>query len=420
MSHPNLNPYPAYKDSGVEWLGQIPAHWEVMQLRRAIMFQRGHDLPTDAREEGDVPVVSSAGISAAHSNAIARAPGIVTGRTGTIGQFHLIDQDYWPHNTTLYSIDLHENAPRFLQYLLIHVSPRFLMHAVKTAVPCVDRNDVHADRTAVPPVSEQRAIASFLDRETARIDALVAKKERLIELLREKRAALISQAVTRGLDPNVRLRNSGAEWLGQIPAHWEVKRLKAIARIRYGLGQPPPESLDGLPLIRATNVDHGRLNEKDLVYVDPTDVPKSRNAFLSAKEIIVVRSGAYTADSAIIPKAYEGAVTGYDLVVTVTKALPEFVAMVLLCVYVRDDQLVISSMRAAQPHLNAEELGSAVLLLPPLSEQPAIADYLDRETARIDALVEKVREVIERLKELRAALISAAVTGKIDVRERAA
>ena len=271
-----------------------------------------------------------------------------------------------------------------------------------------------------PSLPEQRAIAAFLDRETAKIDALVAKKERLIELLQEKRTALISDAVTKGLDPDVPLKDSGVEWLGEIPAHWDSKRLKTISRIRYGLGQPPRESSKGLPLIRATNVTRGRITEEDMVYVDPDDVPIGRDAFLAEGEIIVVRSGAYTADSAIIPKAYDGAVTGYDMVVTVNNALAEFVAVALLCTYVRDAQLVISSMRSAQPHLNAEELGAAVILLPPLPEQRAISTFLDHETAQIDALVAKVRAVIDRLKELRTALISAAVTGKIDVRETAA
>ena len=184
------------KDSGVVWLGDIPVHWDVKQLRRAIMFQRGHDLPTDEREEGEVVIVSSSGVSSTHSRAIAKAPSIVTGRYGTIGQFHLINQDYWPLNTTLYSINLYGNEPRFLLYMLAHMSPQFLAHAVKSAVPGVDRKDVHADHVAVPPISEQRAIAVFLDRETVRIDTLVTKIRETIDRLREFRSALITAAVT--------------------------------------------------------------------------------------------------------------------------------------------------------------------------------------------------------------------------------
>ena len=195
-----LDPTVPMKDSGVEWLGEVPAHWEVKRLRSAIKFQRGHDLPSDDREEGDVPVVSSSGISAMHSKAVATAPGIVTGRCGTIGQFYLINQSYWPHNTALYSIDLHGNKPRFLRYMLIHMSPLFCLHSIKSAVPAVDRNDIHADYTTVPPLPEQRAIADFLDRETAKIDTLVANVRQVNERLKELRSALISAAVTGKID----------------------------------------------------------------------------------------------------------------------------------------------------------------------------------------------------------------------------
>jgi type I restriction enzyme, S subunit len=188
------------KDSGVEWLGEIPAHWSVKQLRWTVMFERGHDLPTDKREDGEVPVVTSSGISSTHSKAVAQSPGIVTGRYGTIGQFHLITENYWPLNTTLYSIELYENNPRFLQYMLSHMSPLFLLNAVKSAVPGIDRNDIHPIRTAVPPPAEQEVIAEFLDRETAKIDALSAKIREGIEKLKEYRTALISAAVTGKID----------------------------------------------------------------------------------------------------------------------------------------------------------------------------------------------------------------------------
>ena len=195
-----IDPDVPMKNSGVEWLGEIQVHWNVKQLRWAITFQRGHDLPSDDREEGDVPIVSSSGISSRHSRAAAVAPGIVTGRYGTIGQFHLMNQPYWPLNTTLYSINLHGNEPRFLRYMLMHMRPLFLLHAVKSAVPGVDRNDIHADHTALPNWTEQHKIADHLDRETAKIDALAAKIREAIERLKELRTALISAAVTGKID----------------------------------------------------------------------------------------------------------------------------------------------------------------------------------------------------------------------------
>ena len=195
-----LDPDVPMKNSGVDWLGKIPAHWEVKRLMRAVTFQRGHDLPSDVREDGNVPVISSSGTYATHSKAIARAPGIVTGRYGTIGNFYLTYEDYWPLNTALYSIDLHGNEPRFLKSMLSHLSPLFLLYASKSAVPGVDRNDIHEVHTVVPPIAEQCAIAVYLDSETAKIDDLITKVQEAIERLKELRAALISAAVTGRID----------------------------------------------------------------------------------------------------------------------------------------------------------------------------------------------------------------------------
>ncbi len=195
-----LNPHPRLKASGIEWLGEVPEHWEVKQLRWAAMFQRGHDLPADEREEGDVPLVSSSGISASHSIAIAKGPGIVTGRYGTIGQFYLIDKDYWPLNTTLYSVNLYRNCPEFLTYMLTHLAPLFLLNAVKSAVPGVDRNDIHPIKAAIPPLAEQHAIAAYLDKKTAEIDILIFTTDAAIIKLQEYRTALITAAVTGKID----------------------------------------------------------------------------------------------------------------------------------------------------------------------------------------------------------------------------
>jgi type I restriction enzyme, S subunit len=188
------------KDSGVEWLGEVPEHWEVKALKWAVMFQRGHDLPADAREEGKVPLVTSSGISATHSVAVAKAPGIVTGRYGTIGQFYLVEENYFPLNTTLYSVITYGNSVKFLIYLLEHLSPLFTLHSVKSAVPGVDRNDIHTILVSLPPLLEQRAIADYLDRETKRIDHIIARVEAALEKLTEYRTALITAAVTGKID----------------------------------------------------------------------------------------------------------------------------------------------------------------------------------------------------------------------------
>ena len=284
----------------------------------------------------------------------------------------------------------------------------------------IDYAELGRSYLPLPPLPEQHAIVRYLDYVDRRIRRYITAKQKLIALLEEEKQAIINQAVTRGLNSNVRLKPSGVEWLGDVPEHWEVRRLKTLGRIRYGLGQPPPESTAGLPLIRATNVERGRIVERGLIYVDPSDVPMGRDALLKAYEIIVVRSGAYTADSAIIPPEYEGAVTGYDMVITVNSSLPQFVAYSLLSTYLRDDQLIVTSTRSAQPHLNAEELGTSTLLVPPPSEQATIVDFLDKTTAEIETSIARTRQKIYLIQEYRTRLIADVVTGKLDVREAAA
>lgn len=195
-----LDPNAPMKDSGIDWLGKVPKHWEVKQLKRAVMFQRGHDLPQQDRLPGEVPLVTSAGVSAWHNEAAAKGPGIVTGRYGTIGHFHLVEHDYWPLNTTLYSTTVHGNNTRFVWYMLHLLTPVFMVEAGKSAVPGVDRNDLHPIPVCVPPVTEQADIVRELDRETAQIDQLAARVEGSIKMLQEHRTALIAAAVTGKID----------------------------------------------------------------------------------------------------------------------------------------------------------------------------------------------------------------------------
>jgi len=287
----------------------------------------------------------------------------------------------------------------FAWYLIQVVKVELNFLSTGSTYEAVALTDVSNLSCLLPPLPEQQKIAEFLDQETSKIDKLITKKERLIELLKEKRTALISHAVTKGLNPDVPMKDSGVEWLGEIPEHWKVLLLKRIANIRYGLGQPPPEILYGTPLIRATNVKSGRIFQKDMIYIDPKQVPESRNAVLAAGEIIVVRSGAYTGDSALIPEEYHGSIAGYDMVTTVKEGSNQFIAWQLLSSEVRYIQFAFHQLRAAQPHLNAEELRGTIITFPPLPEQQKIAQFLDRETSKIDNLITKTRTSIDHLKE---------------------
>jgi type I restriction enzyme S subunit len=205
-------------------------------------------------------------------------------------------------------------------------------------------------------------------------------------------------------------KDSGVEWLGEVPGHWSVLALKRLATIQYGIGEPPKYQENGTPLIRATNVNAGCITNEGLVFVDPNDIPSQRIVWLSPGDIIVVRSGAYTGDSAIIREEHCPCIAGFDMVVHPSGCLPDFLQYALLAQYLKDNQIDLEKLRAAQPHLNAEELGQCFILVPPSGEQSAIAAFLDRQTAKIDALVAEQEKLIALLAEKRQAVISHAVT----------
>ena len=427
----DLKPYPAMKDSCVPWLGEVPEHWEMVP-NRALLRLKKELVGSNSDDYLLLSLTKQGVVTRDMENPEGKFPAQFDSyqviEPGDL-IFCLFDIDETPRTVGLSSlhgmitgaytrfVGADETTRRFVYLLYVALDNGKHLKPLYTGLrKVITKSTFLSAKMPLPPPPEQAAIVRFLDHADRRIRRYIRAKQKLITLLEEQKRVIIHQAVTRGLNRNIGLKPGGVTELGDVPANWEKRRLKSIAHIRYGLGQPPRELSDGLPLIRATNVDHGRIVEKNLVYVDALDVPKSRDAFLSKKEIIVVRSGAYTADSAIIPEDYEGAVAGYDMIVAVTGAQPEFIAFSLLSNYVRDDQLIISSTRSAQPHINAEELGTAVLLLPPLDEQAAIVRYLDKATADIDIATDRARRQIDLLKEYRSRLIADVVTGKLDVR----
>lgn len=191
-------------------------------------------------------------------------------------------------------------------------------------------------------------------------------------------------------------------------------RLKHVAEVRYGLGQPPPAAEEGVPILRATNIERGRINADGLIFASLSDLPIDRAPLLRAGEILVVRSGAYTGDSALVTVKWEGSAPGYDLRLTPRSIDARFLAYQMLGSRVLD-QIDLAKGRAAQPHLNAEDLGNVEVTTSSVAQERAIADYLDAETSRIDELKEALSHQIELLTERRQALITAAVTGQIEI-----
>ena len=277
----------------------------------------------------------------------------------------------------------------------------------------------------LPPLPEQRAIAAFLDRETARIDSMVSREERLIELLQEKRTALITRTVTRGLDHNAPMQDSGVEWLGEIPSHWEVKRLKYLVG-KIGSGKTPRGGAeryldDGVMLLRSQNVHFGKLQLADVAYIDADTDAEMAGSRVRESDVLLNITGASLGRSCVARLGGIDANVNQHVCVLRPDQQQDKADFLAYSLESRSlqDQIFNNENGVSRDALNFEQIGDLVFARPAMSEQQAIVDFVDRETAKLDALVAKVQEAIDRLKELRTALISAAVTGRIDVREEA-
>lgn len=233
MSH--YKPYPTYKDSGVEWLGRVPEHWSVRKVKWEATARSGTD---NKSETGSFPLYGANGVIGLTDTPSLNAACVLIGRVGSAGSVTFVSEKCGVSDNALLYFNNTYDAPRFDYYLL--QSMNLEADVSKNAQPLITASDIR-DRTICVPrdLLERRSIASSLDRETTRLDALIEKKTRFIELLREKRQALITHAVTKGLDPNVKMKDSGVEWLGEVPEHWDVKAIRWLSPVQRGASPRP-------------------------------------------------------------------------------------------------------------------------------------------------------------------------------------
>lgn len=441
-------PYPEYKDSGVEWLGEIPAHWEVRRLKNLIdvpITDGPHESPeflpegvpflsVDGIQDGELVFEGCRHVSeedhAKYRRKVApRRDDVLFGKAASTGKIARVRVGFefsiWSP-LALIRPRLGVVGPAFLELALKAASTQAQIDVLCThsTQNNISMDDIPLLALAIAPLGEQRAISAFLDRETAKIDALVAKRKRLVELLHEKRTALISHAVTKGLDPNVPMKDSGVEWLGEIPAHWETNQLRHVASIRVSTVDKTQE--DGERLVQCVGTKHvfnspGIGDGMDFEMVSAT--PKELREFSLHRGDVVVTKDSVVPDNiaavSIVEEELADVVCGYHM--AIVRAHAGQLASRFMFWQMSSRPLFHQFLSAARGvtiiGLSPGEMGAARLAVPLLREQRTIAAFLDLETAKIDALAAKVGEGIERLKEYRTALISAAVTGKIDVRQ---
>ena len=445
-----FKPCPAYKDSGIEWLGEIPAHWEVRRLNHLAALNpeslAEHTDPAREMVYVDIGGVDSLGrivgrerltfasapsrarrivrdgdviVSTVRTYLRAIAP-ISDPETGTVvsTSFAVVrPNDGFAADYAAYAL----RAPYFVE--------RVVANSKGASYPAINESEMAAFELAVPPEFEQRAIAAFLDRETARIDALIEKREQLIALLQEKRTALITRAVSKGLDANVPMKDFGVDWLGKIPAHWNTKRLKHLLRPRKGAIKVGPfgSQLLSSEMLAGDIKVYNQQNVIDQDFLSGDNYIKLEKfadlcAFETFPGDLLITTRGSIGRCAVLPGDAEQGIL-HPCVMRVQldhgQILTRFLEIQIGECSIVLDQLRFMSNATTIDVIYSESLGEVWVTLPPLQEQMAIATSISRESAKIDTLVAKIRTAIARLKELRTALISAAVTGKIDVRETA-
>jgi type I restriction enzyme S subunit len=438
--------YPEYTDSGVEWLGEVPAGWELKRLKYYCQMNPSKSEVSSVPKDTQVSflpmeLIGEDGALSLSQNRLIEDvwEGYTYFRDGDVviakitpcfenGKGALCDdlKNGIAFGTTeLYVLRPQDKVtPEFL--FLVTRSQPFRKIGADFMTGTAGQKRVPDDfirnfLIGVPPLPEQQAIAAFLDRETARLDALIEKKQRFIELLEEKRQALITQAVTKGLDPDVEMKDSGVEWLGEVPVGWVVSRLGLISESLqtgpFGSQLHSSDYIeDGIPVINPSNIRDGAVVPDPKCTVDDKTLKRLKRHRLAEGDIVFARRGDM-GRCASINSETEGFLcgTGCIRIRLNQNTYPEFLRAYLSTPGVKS-YLLVESVGSTMDNLNTNILSRVPIVSPSFDEQKTIMKNLSARINKVDKIFLNVKESIEKLHEYRTALISAAVTGKIDVR----
>jgi len=442
-------PYSNYKDSEVAWLGEVPEHWSSVSLKWiSKIYSGGTPDKTNLSywDEGSIPWLASGEVNQFY---------ITTPTTYITKEAYSKSSAKWISKDALVmalagqgktkgmvaqlGIETTCNQSMAAIVLSAKIHSRFILWWLNSNYENIRnlaggdlRDGLNLELLGGIPcpfmeLSEQIIIANFLDHETTKIDTLIAKQERMIELLGEKRSALISHAVTKGLDLHVKMKDSGVKWLGEVPEGWSRTRLGYIAEESsnsfvdgpFGSDLKSEEYMDeGIPLIQLNNIKEGEHILKNMKFISEEKKDQLARHVARPQDIVIAKMADPVARAAMVNEAYNEYVIVADcvrLTPDVTKIHLPYLIYSINSKKVRIGAEIVST-GTTRIRVNLTELKKLWIPYPPIIEQTAIADYLDTQTAKIDTLIAKARQAIELMKERRTALISAAVTGKIDVR----
>ena len=448
-----FRPYPEYLDTGVSWQGEVPSHWEVARMKwtvtgcqngawgdepdgvndlacvRVADFDRTkfRVLLTEPTRRAIAPRVARSRLLNSGDLLIEKSGG---GEKQLVGAVVLFTHDIRAVCSNFVArmpvADTHDS--RFLCYMhAAAYSARLNLCSIKqnTGIQNLDSQAYLNEHCSLPPLDEQKTIADFLDRETSKIDALVAKKERLIELLQEKRTALITHAVTKGLDPNAPMKPSGIDWLGDIPAHWGTKRVKDVSRFvtSGSRGWAAYYSDEGAIFLRIGNLGSKSIDVDmtQLQHVQPPIGAEGERTRVRTGDVLVSITALIGAVG-VVPDGVEEAYVNQHIALVRPSATDVEPRWLAYCAFssLGQEQFGMDLYGGTKDGLGLDDVRSLRLLIPPISEQRRIVCHLDDRNRCFNSLIKRTKEGIEHLEEYRTALISAAATGKIDVREEVA
>jgi type I restriction enzyme S subunit len=404
MSFPR---YPKYKASGAEWLGDVPEGWGVVQYKQFVDIQNGSDHKDIEQPEG-YPVFGSGGVFAYASKFLYDGESVLLGRKGTIDKPLYVTGRFWTVDTMYWTKIRPNTSGRFVYYLATTIP--FNYYSTNTALPSMTKGALSRHLVPLPPLPEQTAIAEFLDRETGKIDGLVAEQRRLMELLKEKRQAVISHAVTKGLNPHAPMKPSGIEWLGDVPAGWEVRKVSQLFRAGKGKnGQMLTKEFCGAnegeyPVYSGQTENEGVMGTWDQFEFD----------FGEAGVLFSTTVGAKAMHLKQLFGRFSLSQNCMIIWTTSTLCITRFFYYHFQPLFQWQRSMIPDHM---QPSFRMEDLYACAIALPPTDEQSAIVAFLDSELLKFDTLTAEAQRAIDLLQERRTALISAAVTGQIDVRQ---
>ena len=438
-----MKPYPAYKPTGLAWLPEVPREWEMLRLRQMLkpFSEKGHptaQLLSVVREKG--VIVRDTENDEENHNFI---PDDLSGyKFVRKGQFAMNKMKAWQGS---YGVSDYEGivSPAYFVFdLVADVLPRFFHIAIRSCfyVPYfasasdgirVGQWDLSMPRMKeipffIPPPAEQEAIVAYLDEKTAKIDRLIELKEREIKLLNEKKQAVVSKVVTRGLDPNAELVDSGVDWIGKVPRGWRIDALKHSLDILPGYAFPSDDfnAANGIRLLRGVNVAVGGLRWEEVVYWNKEILPVMRPFVLEEGDLIVGLDRPWISDGTrvafVTKKDLPALLVQRVCRIRKTGSVDLRYVYLWLASVAFERSLTTETTGISVPHISTKQIGDFKIAIPPLSEQREIVTYLDAEGAKTDKAIGAVTRQIGLLKEYRTRLISDAVTGRINLRKAVA